>query len=53
VDYEVRVDRTDVVLRAATGTSVRFRPGEAVTLHIAPTACVPLLDGRGESASGS
>jgi iron(III) transport system ATP-binding protein len=43
VDYQVRVDGADLVLRvtapAAAGT---LRAGDAVTLSLAPDACIPL-----------
>ncbi len=42
VDYLVRVDTTDVVLRVSAPPSVRVAAGEAVTLAIGPDACVPL-----------
>jgi iron(III) transport system ATP-binding protein len=44
VDYQVQVDGSDVVLRVAAPTALRLRAGQAVTLTIAPAACIPLAD---------
>jgi iron(III) transport system ATP-binding protein len=44
VDYHVRVSGTDVVLRVTAPPPVRFGAGEAMTLAIAPEACVPLIE---------
>jgi len=45
VDYEVRVDASDVVLRVTAPVSPRLKPGDAVTLAIDPAVCVPVSDG--------
>ena len=42
VDYLVRVDMSDVVLRVSAPPTVRMPVGEPVTLAIAPESCVPL-----------
>jgi ABC-type Fe3+/spermidine/putrescine transport system ATPase subunit len=47
VDYQVLVAESDVVLRVAAPPARRLGPGEAVSLGIAPAACVPLTDGAG------
>ena len=44
VDYHVRVNGSDVVLRVTAPPPARFAGGEAVTLAIAPEACVPLIE---------
>jgi ABC-type Fe3+/spermidine/putrescine transport system ATPase subunit len=44
VDYHVRVNGSDVVLRVTTPPPARFAAGETVTLAIAPEACVPLIE---------
>jgi iron(III) transport system ATP-binding protein len=44
VDYHVRVNGSDVVLRVTAPPPARFAAGEAVTLGIAPEACVPLIE---------
>jgi iron(III) transport system ATP-binding protein len=46
VDYQVQVEGSDVVLRVAGPASLRFRPGETVTLSVTPAACVPLSGGE-------
>ena len=46
VDYQVRVEGSDVILRVAAPPSLRLRPGEAVSLAVAPAACVPLTEGE-------
>ncbi len=46
VDYQVQVEGSDVVLRVAAPSSVRFQPGEAVTLAVASSACIPLAEGE-------
>ena len=45
VDYQVRVEGSDVILRVAAPPSLRFQLGEAVSLAVAPAACVPLTEG--------
>ncbi|PYN36535.1 MAG: ABC transporter ATP-binding protein [Candidatus Rokuibacteriota bacterium] len=45
VDYQVQVSGTDVVLRVTAPPPVRASPGDAVTLAVAPEACVPLTGG--------
>jgi iron(III) transport system ATP-binding protein len=50
VDYQVRVDGTDLVLRVAGPTATGFRPDDVVGLSIAPEACVPLAADDGEAA---
>ncbi len=42
VDYQVRLDASDVVLRVTAPPPLTRRPGERVTLATAPAACVPL-----------
>jgi iron(III) transport system ATP-binding protein len=42
VDYQVLVTGSDVVLRVAAPPPAGFRPGESVTLAVAPEACLPL-----------
>ena len=42
VDYLVRVDTTDVVLRVSAAPSIRLPVAEPVTLAIGPESCVPL-----------
>jgi len=44
VDYEIALAGTDVVIRATTPATRRLRPGQRVTLHVDPEACVPLPD---------
>ncbi len=44
VEYEVEVERADLVLRVAAPVSPRLTRGAAVTLGIDPAACVPLAD---------
>lgn len=45
VDYQVQVDGSDVILRVAASPSLRLRPGEAVSLCVAPAVCIPLTEG--------
>jgi hypothetical protein len=42
VDYQVEVEGTDVALRVTAPVSLRLRPGDPVSLAIAPAACVAL-----------
>jgi iron(III) transport system ATP-binding protein len=44
VDYEVRLDATDLRVRVAAAPSVRLAPGTRVRLAMPVEACVPLLD---------
>ena len=44
VDYHVRVNGSDVVLRVTAPPPARFAAGATVTLAIAPEACVPLVE---------
>ena len=44
VDYQVRVSGTDVTLRVTAAPPARLGPGAAVTLAVAPEACVPLAE---------
>src|SRR2546427_434751 len=39
VDYQVRVNESDVTLRVTAPTSIRLRPGMGVRLAVAPEAC--------------
>lgn len=39
------VEGSDVILRVAAPPLLRFQPGEAVSLAVAPAACVPLTEG--------
>jgi ABC-type Fe3+/spermidine/putrescine transport system ATPase subunit len=45
VDYQVSVKESDLTLRVAAPPSLRLRVGEAVTLAVAPSACIPLTEG--------
>jgi len=45
VDYQVQVAGSDLILRVAAPPLLRLRPGEAVTLAVAPAACIPLIEG--------
>ncbi len=47
VDYQVQVEGSDVTLRVAAPPSLRLRPGEDVSLAVAPAACIPLAEGEG------
>jgi TOBE domain len=42
VDYHVRVDGTDLVLRASAPPGRRRQPGDRVPLAVTPEACVPV-----------
>ncbi len=42
VDYEVRLDPGGVLVRAAGPATLRLAPGEAVSVHVPPDACIPL-----------
>jgi iron(III) transport system ATP-binding protein len=42
VDYQVRIDGTDLVLRVTAPPPARVAAGDAVRLTIAPDVCVPL-----------
>jgi iron(III) transport system ATP-binding protein len=44
VDYHVKANGSDVVLRVTTPPPARFAAGDTVTLAIAPEACVPLIE---------
>ena len=44
VDYQVQVNGSDVILRVAAAPPLRLRPGEAVSLCVAPSSCIPLAD---------
>jgi len=44
VDYQVRVNGSDVALRVTAPPPAVFRSGETVTLAVAPEACVPLTE---------
>ena len=44
VDYQVRVNGSDVALRVTAPPPAVFRSGETVTLALAPEACVPLTE---------
>ncbi|MBI4247470.1 MAG: ABC transporter ATP-binding protein [Candidatus Rokubacteria bacterium] len=46
VDYEVRLEGSDIVLRVSTTPTLRLRAGESVSLSVAPAACVPLAGGE-------
>jgi iron(III) transport system ATP-binding protein len=45
VDYQVRIDDSDVVLRVAAAAPARVRAGDKVTATVAAGACVPLPPG--------
>jgi iron(III) transport system ATP-binding protein len=49
-DHEIAIEDTDVTLRVTTPPALRLAPGEAVTLVVAPAACVPLSGGPGDAA---
>ena len=42
VDCQIQVVGSDVVLRVAALSGLRFRQGETVTLVVPPSACIPL-----------
>jgi iron(III) transport system ATP-binding protein len=42
VDYHVRVDASDLVLRASAAPGHRRQPGDRVRLAVPPEACVPV-----------
>jgi iron(III) transport system ATP-binding protein len=44
VDYQVRLNGSDVALRVTAPPPAISRPGETVTLAVAPEACVPLTE---------
>src|SRR5436190_1670505 len=44
VDYQVRVNGSDVALRVTAPPPAVFRSGATVTLALAPEACVPLTE---------
>jgi iron(III) transport system ATP-binding protein len=45
IDYETRLQGSDLLLRVTAPVSARFKAGDAVTLAIDPAACVPVSDG--------
>ncbi len=45
VDYQVRLNGSDVVLRVTAPPPARVAPGASVTLAVAPEACVLLAEG--------
>jgi iron(III) transport system ATP-binding protein len=47
VDYQVQIEGSDVVLRAAGPAPARVRVGEKVNVSVAADACVPLPSGDG------
>ncbi|HET8576056.1 MAG TPA: ABC transporter ATP-binding protein [Methylomirabilota bacterium] len=47
VDYQVRLEGSDVVLRVTGPTPPRVRVGEIVTMSVASGACIPLSAGDG------
>ena len=46
LDYLMKVDGTDVVLRVTAPVTIRLRQGEAVGLRIPPAVCVVVADPR-------
>jgi iron(III) transport system ATP-binding protein len=52
VDYQVQLSGTDVVLRVTAPPPARVGSGDAVTLAVAPEACVPLTGGDGGPTGG-
>ena len=44
VDYQIRLSGSDVALRVTAAPPALVRPGEAVTLAVAPEACVSLAE---------
>jgi iron(III) transport system ATP-binding protein len=51
VDYHVRLTGSDVVLKVSAPPPARLGNGGAVTLAVAPEACVPLSDSREDNFS--
>jgi iron(III) transport system ATP-binding protein len=45
VDYQVRIEESDVVLRVAGPAPPRVRLGESISVSVAVSACVPLASG--------
>ncbi|MBI2153162.1 MAG: TOBE domain-containing protein [Candidatus Rokubacteria bacterium] len=45
MDYQVQVEGSDLILCVAAPPSLRLQPGQAVSLVVAPAACVPLTEG--------
>src|SRR5262245_33972619 len=43
VDYEVRLDGSDLLVRAAGPAAVRLATGEVVSVHVPAEACIPLV----------
>ncbi len=52
VDYQMQVNRSDVVLRVTAPPPARFGAGDAVTLAVAPEACVPLTGSADDGPTG-
>ena len=52
VDYQMQVNGSDVVLRVTTPPPARFGGGDAVTLAVAPEACVPLTGSDEDGPTG-
>src|SRR5438093_12236671 len=52
VDYQVQVNGSDVVLRVTAPPPARFGAGDAVTLAVAPEACVPLTGSDEDGPTG-
>ena len=46
VDYQVKVEGSDVILRVTAPPSPRLRPGEAVSMAVAAASCIPLTQGE-------
>ncbi len=52
VDYQMQVNGSDVVLRVTAPPPARFGAGDAVTLAVAPEACVPLTGSDDDGPTG-
>jgi iron(III) transport system ATP-binding protein len=46
VDCQIQVEGSDLLLRVAAPPGLRFRQGEPVRLAVAPSACIPLDEGK-------
>lgn len=44
MDCQVQVEGSDVILRVAAPPGIRFPLGEAISLAVAPSACIPLAE---------
>ena len=46
VDYQVKVEGSDVILRVTAQPLLRLRPGDAVSMAVAAASCIPLTQGE-------